>query len=496
MTINIKTLKPLTETKYLSVENAWRYRAIMRTFYINDQKFKHWLSKEDVYEAIRYEPLFEEYTLEFCQQDLEALNQWGNLTAVQDTSKVTTYQQFINKQYRYQMTEYAIEIERMTVRIENIFIEGGSLEPTLLERIKEEFKLLGDMVQGDDDQKLDGLWRQLMSDFQRLNQNYQDYIRDWYSAKAEELMKTKGFFLYKEKLIDYLRNFIKELQIHAYEIEKLMKEVNAEDRMLLWNRLSDYEMDIPRIDMEEVSRDSIYENIRGRYTSFEEFFSGSATRSSEVDTILSMTNEIIRRITRYAASILELSSQYSNRKEEYRKMAELFSGTGSIQEAHKLAATVFGISGYKHLVGDLERETESIQSSVYDEMPLMLELTLRIRTYREKIKKTAIADHGEAKRNMRERILQEREEERKILAGYLKSGIVSFAELEGLTEPIRRTLLRWLTKGIQEKGHMTTTEHGQKFRLVNPGEEKRCNLVCEDGTIEMPAYVLAFEEQI
>jgi uncharacterized protein (TIGR02677 family) len=147
----------------------------MRLFYIFDQQFRHWLSKEDIFETLKVREEFNSYTIELCRQDLDTLVEWGNLSAVQDTSRVTTYQQFVNKQFRYQMTEYAIEIERMTVRLENIFIEGGSLEPTLLERIKEELKEMKRMA-GEDEKTAGGWWSQVGADFQRLNQNYQDYI--------------------------------------------------------------------------------------------------------------------------------------------------------------------------------------------------------------------------------------------------------------------------------------------------------------------------------
>ncbi len=105
-----KTLKRITETTYLNTENTARYRALMRIFYRNDQSFRHWLKKEQVYQQLQSTYDFEDYTLELCASDLDKLVEWGNLTTVQDTSKVSTYQQFINKQYRYQMTEYAIEI--------------------------------------------------------------------------------------------------------------------------------------------------------------------------------------------------------------------------------------------------------------------------------------------------------------------------------------------------------------------------------------------------
>ena len=355
-----KSLKPILETKYLSVENAWRYRAIMRTFYLQDLRYRHWLHKEDVFKLLKESDAFSEYTIEMCAQDLEALNNWGNLNAVQDTSKVTTYQQFVNKQFRYQMTEYSIEIERMTIRLENIYIEGGSLEPSLMERLKVQIQAIPKML-NEDGMVLGGWWSNLTSDFQRLNQSYQDYIRDWSGAKAEELLKTKHFLIYKEKLIDYLRHFIKALQHHGHEIEKILKEISHEQKELLFEKITDYEMEIPRVDMDSISRRDLFDLIKGKYMSVEAFFVPSVNRDSELETIMSMTNEIIRKITRYAATILEQVSQYSGRKEEYKTIGKLFLNMESLEECHKFSAQVFGVASYRHLVGDYVRETENIK---------------------------------------------------------------------------------------------------------------------------------------
>ena len=340
-----------------------------------------------------------------------------------------------------------------------------------------------------------GWWSQLTNDFQRLNQDYQDYIRDWNSAKAEELMKTKSFLMYKEKLVDYLRHFIQELQLHAYDIELIVKSFDEIEREIIFEKITEYELSIPRLDMENITYEAIYENITGKYKSIEQFFINTPTKDSEVENILSMTNEIIRKITRYAANILEMSSQYSSRKEEYLKVAQLFNSIEDIENAHKLSSQVFGISSYKHIIGELTRETESISSSIYDEESIECVISPRIRSYREKMKKTAIIDHKFEKMKMREKVLKEREEEQKILMEYLKTGEVAFEELKNIPEKVRRTFMRWLVKGIQEKGGMVITEHGKKFCLINPDETRRCKVVCDDGIIELPAYILKFEEK-
>ncbi len=86
-----------------------------------------------------------------------------------------------------------MEIERLVLRLENLFIEGASLEPTLLERIRINISRFSQMAD-EDLNKVYTWWNDLNNDFVRLNQNYQDYIRDLNSVKAEEMMHTKESF--------------------------------------------------------------------------------------------------------------------------------------------------------------------------------------------------------------------------------------------------------------------------------------------------------------
>ena len=135
MKINEKLLKPLSEINYLRAENVERYRVIIRYFYEEYEKIHYWMHKEDVYEMMIQTGLFPDYTLELCQSDLSQLTEWKNLEAMQDTTKVLTIEEFKNRKYRYQLSVYTIEIERMMIRLENLEVEGASLEPSLLERI-------------------------------------------------------------------------------------------------------------------------------------------------------------------------------------------------------------------------------------------------------------------------------------------------------------------------------------------------------------------------
>ena len=222
MQITDKLMKPLTEVKYLNADNVSRYRCIMRIFFDNYEKLRYWLYQEDVFEELKKDPHFEDYRMEQCQQDLAMLTEWKNLNTIQDTRKVASIEEFKNKKFRYQMSEYSVEIERLVVRLENLFVEGASLEPTLLERIRRHVERFPAMAEKDTGEVYTW-WMDLNNDFVRLNQNYQDYIRDLNSVKAEKMMQTKEFLVFKDHLIDYLRNFIKGLQRNVGAIDEELR---------------------------------------------------------------------------------------------------------------------------------------------------------------------------------------------------------------------------------------------------------------------------------
>ena len=302
MQITDKLMKPLTEVKYLNADNVSRYRCIMRIFFDNYEKLHYWLYQEDVFEALKRDPHFEDYRMEQCQQDLAMLTEWKNLNTIQDTRKVASIEEFKNKKFRYQMSEYSVEIERLVIRLENLFVEGASLEPTLLERIRRNVERFPAMAEKDTGEAYTW-WTDLNNDFVRLNQNYQDYIRDLNSVKAEKMMQTKEFLVFKDHLIDYLRNFIKGLQRNVGAIDEELRLLPDEIKQRIFDKIVDYELSIPRMDV-EVSRGKISEKTIGRYQSIYDWFVRENGQENEAAKLFDATNDIIRRITRYAAQII------------------------------------------------------------------------------------------------------------------------------------------------------------------------------------------------
>jgi len=72
----------ISEAAYLTAENTYRYRPIMRFFYQKYEQAENWIYKEDIYEALKEHN--SEYTMEECVRDLEFLVSKKSLITMQD----------------------------------------------------------------------------------------------------------------------------------------------------------------------------------------------------------------------------------------------------------------------------------------------------------------------------------------------------------------------------------------------------------------------------
>lgn len=489
MHITDKLTKPILEVNYLRAENVERYRLIIRYFYEEHEKIHYWLHKEDVFQTLMDTQLLSDYTPELCQADLNQLVLWNNLTAIQDTTKVSNIEEFKNRKFRYQLSDYTIEIERMAIRLEHLEVEGASLEPSLLERIHQRILELPKM-KDKKPSEVSAWWNDLNNDFIRLNRNYQDYIKTLNDAKAEEMMKTSQFLIFKERIIQYLRDFVKGLQEQAIVLEDFIQQISKDEISLIIEKIVEYEMSIPRIDR-VVNKQDIIENCYGRWESIYDWFVG-INGFSEVNRMSDITNDIIRRITRYAQQIGELHNQGANRKEEYRHIAHVFEQCSSIYDAHKMAAMVFGVETPLHLKNLNERETDSIDSGVYDEAPTFYSLEPRTRMKRFKSKRMPASDYQIEIQIEKQARIDQMKKDREILEAFIHDDVIDFATLPSIDSYSRRMLLLWLTRGLSNKNLSAKCEWGEMYTIDN-SNKNMCKVSCEDGDFYMPSFKICFK---
>ncbi len=490
----MKYLRPIQETTYLNTANSANYRRIMRIFFQEYEKVHFQLYKEDVYDIIKNYPEFQDYTMEQLKLDLNALVEWKNLVTVQDPRRVYTIADYKNKQFRYSMSEYSVEIERMTVRLENLFIGSGSLSPNLFLRIYNGVEQFTEM-ESCPLKQVNEWWHNLQEDFRRLNQNYQDYLREFYSGNADKLLKSVEFILHKDRLITYLKDFVKELQVNSAMIEAAVKKVPEETQRVVLERVVQSELEIPRTKTEsqETLRDNIIENVNAKWEVLKNWFVTEGGSVSESVRVMEITDEIIRKIVQNAAMIVQLQNWGISRKNDYKKFIEMFLKCGNMEGAHKLSAHLFGVQSVRHYKVNSERSTDSIFSSTYEEEPSDFLLRPRTRKYKPRIDKSGFENKSMEKLLQRNAYLEQVESDKRMVLKYIKENKLDIGAIdEVVAESTRTALLRWISAAGMTASKTGRTEYGRKFRLVR--KEEDCVLRCEDGNLVMPAYVLEFEE--
>jgi uncharacterized protein (TIGR02677 family) len=491
MKLDIKMKKQVVETKYLSTDNTWRYRSIIRIMYQSYEKMKYEFYKEDIMEKLRLYEDFSEYTMENLRSDLDSLRLWQNLLAIADSSKVKSIEEFKNKEFRYQLSPYTIEIERMLITLENMSVENNaSLEASMVERFKNDISEIDEILLRDS-KEIYNWWKKLNNDFKELNQNYQDYVSRFYSPKTEEMMKTTEFLLYKEGFINYLRDFIRGLQINSLRIKDILRSVTQEQISKIIQCAYEYERTISAQEIREEEYTDI--NV-GRFQSIKEWFLSYNNRAPLIEQLIDNTNEIIRRITRFAAQIADKRGNSANRKEEYRKLADMFDKCDSIEDAHKQSSLVFGVFNTKHIKANAIRETESINSSMYDETPTEVILKPRVRNYREKTIRNPIKDKSHRKEEKLKLILEKRAREEEVIKRLIVNNEIDFQKLPEISPKDRFVLLRWLSKAKGAKSKSSKTEFGKEYKIIEASDGPYIKVSCEDGVFTMPHYIIKFEE--
>lgn len=457
----MKYLRPITETSYLTAGNASRYRRIMRTFFEEYEKMHYQLYKEDIFEKLRTDPDFSDYSMEQLVSDLDALTAWKNLLTIQDPKRVYSIAEYKSKQFRYSMSDFAVEIERMTVRLENLKTEGGNLSTNYFARIEEAMEGM-ERIAEKPLREINAWWRGLESDFRLLNQNYQDYLREFYSGKADKIMKSMEFIVHKDRFVQYLRDFVQELQTDSVRIENLIGRIPEETQRMVLEKVIESELEIPRTFSTSSGelRTEISGSVYGKWESVKGWFISAPPRQSECARILDITNEIIRKIIQNAALIVQLQNWGFSRKEDYRRFISLFLKCESLEEAHCLAAHLFGVQHVRHFKYNEERSTDSISSSTYEEDALEFPVQPHTRSYKPRMNKTGFRDKTMEKLEQKTKYRKNAEKQNLIISRYIRNGRLDFSELkECISAETRKTLLQWVVSAEhpRKKGGIRNT---------------------------------------
>ena len=480
-------MESIPETKYLSAENCTAYRFIMRLFYLEYQRMSYQLDKETIFAKLQREIELSSYTPEQLGRDLEQLTQWKNLTAIQDPRKAYTIADFKNKRYQYMLTQRALEVERMTVQLEELATRTAGLSANAFRQILEylnQAEHLETMPLKD----VYDWWRDLQRKFEDMSGQYQDYLWRFYDPGAERSMKSLEFIAYKNQLIRYLEEFIQDLQRSSEQIGVRLKSFSPEQERRVLDLIYKSALSTPGEHSPAWERE-----VRARneavWNSIKEWFIGKNATSRQV---LEINNRVIEKVTREANALVQRQNMGGN-KTEIRHILTLFAKNPSLDDAHRLSALVFGAQCTRHFTVGAEREEFHSGVSVYDVPPAECVLQPRTRAFKERRQRGGFADKSAEKAAQREKILREAQALRQEVMSYVLDGKLDFSALDRpVTPAVRAVMLSWIQTASLNPDGRGYTQYGQPYQL-RIRENRVCRLLCTDGVLTMPDCVLIFE---
>lgn len=490
--------KKVVESKYLSVENAERYRAICRFFYEQHEQYNPYLSRKDVWEFLKGYENFKDYTLDELEADLKFLSEHNNLTTIQDSSNQKTYEEFKNRRFLYQCTDYTIEIERMMLTLEQTVKNvRGSLDSDLVEKLLleieklEEAELEGELGQAERIVIFNN-WKELIHRFEQLNQETADYLSHINGEKMEKLMSNEAFLPFKSKFVHYLRDFIMSIQTNSIMIEKQIALIDEEKIADVINQLIKYQMDIPRIDDEVISEEELYKMYERKWNGLREWFSPYSQQNKGVRFLIQQTRSTIQKITKIAQQISERSFQNQGKTNDFLRLADIFKSIEDVNECHKMASIIFGSQSSRRIEA-IPQESNIEDENVWYFEPHQVEIKEKnLNPAKEKAKGSVKRDKGKEEELRREYILN-KEQEEKLLNETITDGRIVISKLGVIQPSVRKTILKMLAKSSYNPSKLNHLDDGRKYRVKKRSNET-ISLQSTDGVLRMPDFELVFEE--
>jgi uncharacterized protein (TIGR02677 family) len=393
------------------------------------------------------------------------------------------------------MTPYAIEIERMLNNLEKIQGYGGSLEPTLLERIVGYVEQIRTQSPRFEEGEALALWRDLQGAFKQLHESASDYLASLQTGKAEELMMTEKFVIYKDTFTHYLRNFVIGLQQHGGVLEAVLRETPESVWEAFIRAVAGDESRMPTLD-EPLGMEERLSRRKEEWEIFSQWFIGRQDEPSDILYLERETKNSIARMLKFALAIQERYRWGVSRKKELDYLGQWFLRLDDTEDAHRLGAYAFGLFKSRHFQGEGERTSDSADLSLWEESPIFRELKSRSRIRRAAGETEAIRDTSAEQRRAKATVLARKAQEEAVVRRWLALGRFRMSELGELTRLERQLLLQWISRCMASRSRTINTPDGLRIRLMAPEGKGRADLVFEDGRLDMPDFQLMVEEVV
>ncbi|MGD2115395.1 MAG: TIGR02677 family protein [Acidobacteriota bacterium] len=518
--------RPLTLFAYTVEPLAPVYRAVMRLFLEEKERYRIQLRPDEVARALPDRlPESELPDRASLERALDKLVEWGNLRRSHDTGRVATLEDFRRRHYLYQMTPAGEAAERAVGRVVEALESSGSLQRVMLGAILRNLEALAAEMERSEPRP-ETLYEHLFTaaeQFRALTENASTFLARLHEAIDAGEVDASSFLIYKQAVLEYLEQFVGELSEVAPRISTALRRIDEgrEMRGGEAEATAGGDADGARRMVELAARADTTptpEGLRDRsaelarqWRGMVAWFLGEGREPPTVELLRGAARTAINRILLVLERLHEKRFRRVNRTADLVRLAAWFEDLGSRDgggaEAHRLFTTAFGLFGARHL-GERHEDPERIPptTSWWDAPPVPVAPVLRKTGRTSTLGRTArVVDHRKARRFLAERHRRDRAARAAALRRFAGRGPIPLAELtrdEPLSGDELDLLLRLLDRLLalppgRDGARRSRSRDGLlELRLEAPQPDgARAVLRTPAGRLDLPAFRLSVEDR-
>jgi uncharacterized protein (TIGR02677 family) len=490
--------------RYATAEEAETYRRIMRVLYLEHQAFGLRLRPAQVADRLR-----ERYALtvdlDWLEQRLASLDQWGALERDHDASLASTAAEWRRNRYTYDVTPAGRLTEELLARLDALGEEIGRLDTARLPAIRDVLAKLADQLAESepDGTRLRGLFERLLAEVEALHSGALAFMRSLGDLmRAVEQVGEDEFERGKGALLEHLQGFKKSRMQHSAEILALLEQVelHGSDRLVERIVAAEEFVALPggsSIDDQRARRQA---DLLQRWEGLRAWFVGDEDSGSPWRTLNDQVVDAIRAVLAIAERLIE---RRSLRIDRAGVLLHLAAQVAAAPPGHAPAwlRAAFGLRTPRH-IGVPESDPEQIadrgHTSWLHAPPAPVVAHLRAPGVRTPGtgRGAQIADLSESRRRFEERRAAERRELDVLLARMAARGPVKVSSLERVDAHEFRHLLGWIGRAYESAPgrdgarRASSTDGRATIALRAPADSRRerARLRAPHGTLDMPDF--------
>jgi uncharacterized protein (TIGR02677 family) len=383
-----RLLDAVSVFRYVTVDNAPNYRALLEVFVEAKERYLIELRPADVRDGLDRSGLVFERASELeperhLDQHLDQLAEWGNLQRAHDTAAVARVEDFYRRRFLYRLTPAGEAAHRAVREVEAAVGRSGALQTSMLVEVREALAAVTAAAGASDGAALVRALHRLHAAFESLTAEANLFLGELDRHAAAERVDEERFLAYKHALLAYLGRFVEDLRRLRPEIGDGLREAETlgPERFLpVAAAAANLPPPAPGDRAGEDPRSRWVNDQRARWEGIRAWFSEAAPGGPRVERLHAAARAAVVKLTRSLERLVERRARPVDRAADFRTLARWFAACASDDEAHALWSTAFGLHPARHFTLE-EDDPERVrpEASWWDAEPV--DVPVRLRTH-------------------------------------------------------------------------------------------------------------------